>query len=429
MATLLGNAYVRIRPDMTGFESDANRSIGSAMKSAAKVAAVAAGAAAAYAAADFLKGSIKSASDLNEAVNAVNVTFGKSAKGILNLGEQAAKSVGLSQKEFLGLSVQFSNFAKTVAGPGGNVVRTMDDLTTRAADFASVMNMDVSQAAELFQSGLAGETEPLRRFGIDMSAAAVEAHALAKGIFDGNGEMTESQKVQARYSLLMKQTRKSAGDFANTSDSLANRQRIVSAQMENARAKIGNALLPVMQKLMGFVQTSLIPALEGLSNWFATDGANMFGSMVDYVKDNWSWLSKLAIAIGAVVVAWKAYQGAVAVINWIGTILSIGKQTAAFVVNTATLVANKVAWLATNAAYVAYVAAAERAQQVEETLRSTGAASIEAQDIGLAILEPLRNLDHVAFMRFASVYQGWESLDDFEAAIKLLKIERSELTN
>lgn len=61
------------------------------------------------------------------------------------------------------------------------------------------------------------------------------------------------------------------------------------------------------------------------------------------------------------------------------------------------------------------------AQQVEENLRATGAASIEAQDIGLAILEPLRNLDQVAYMRFASVYQAWDNLEDFEAAIRNLR--------
>jgi transcriptional repressor NrdR len=61
------------------------------------------------------------------------------------------------------------------------------------------------------------------------------------------------------------------------------------------------------------------------------------------------------------------------------------------------------------------------AQQVEETLRSSGAATIEAQDIGLAILDPLRNLDHVAYMRFASVYQAWDSLEDFGAAIDDLR--------
>lgn len=61
------------------------------------------------------------------------------------------------------------------------------------------------------------------------------------------------------------------------------------------------------------------------------------------------------------------------------------------------------------------------AQQVEEALRSSGAATIEAQDIGLAILEPLRSLDQVAYMRFASVYQAWGSLNDFESAIRDLR--------
>jgi transcriptional repressor NrdR len=64
------------------------------------------------------------------------------------------------------------------------------------------------------------------------------------------------------------------------------------------------------------------------------------------------------------------------------------------------------------------------AQTVEETIRATGSAQVEANEVGLAILEPLRKLDEVAFMRFASVYQGWESLDDFEDAVKLLRLER-----
>ena len=64
------------------------------------------------------------------------------------------------------------------------------------------------------------------------------------------------------------------------------------------------------------------------------------------------------------------------------------------------------------------------AQAVEETIRASGAAQINAHEVGLATLEPLRQLDEVAFMRFASVYQGWETLEDFEAAISLLKIEK-----
>ncbi|GAA2753762.1 transcriptional regulator NrdR [Amnibacterium kyonggiense] len=65
------------------------------------------------------------------------------------------------------------------------------------------------------------------------------------------------------------------------------------------------------------------------------------------------------------------------------------------------------------------------AQRVEETIRQTGASQIEANDIGLAVLPPLRELDEVAYLRFASVYQGFTSLDDFEAAITLLRVENS----
>jgi transcriptional repressor NrdR len=63
------------------------------------------------------------------------------------------------------------------------------------------------------------------------------------------------------------------------------------------------------------------------------------------------------------------------------------------------------------------------AQRVEEAIRATGASQIEANDIGLAVLPPLRELDEVAYLRFASVYQGFTSLDDFEAAITLLRVE------
>ena len=65
------------------------------------------------------------------------------------------------------------------------------------------------------------------------------------------------------------------------------------------------------------------------------------------------------------------------------------------------------------------------AQKVEESIRATGVSQIEANDIGLSILPPLRELDEVAYLRFASVYQGFDSLDDFEAAITLLRVEHT----
>ncbi len=64
------------------------------------------------------------------------------------------------------------------------------------------------------------------------------------------------------------------------------------------------------------------------------------------------------------------------------------------------------------------------AQRVEESVRSQGSAEVEAHEVGLAVLEPLRELDEVAYLRFASVYQAFDSLEDFETAITLLRAER-----
>jgi len=69
------------------------------------------------------------------------------------------------------------------------------------------------------------------------------------------------------------------------------------------------------------------------------------------------------------------------------------------------------------------------AQQVEETLRATGQAEIEAQEVGMAILSPLRQLDEVAYLRSASVYRNFSSLEDFEGEIALLRAVPSEKTS
>jgi len=65
------------------------------------------------------------------------------------------------------------------------------------------------------------------------------------------------------------------------------------------------------------------------------------------------------------------------------------------------------------------------AQKVEEAVRATGVAEVDAHEVGLTILGPLRDLDEVAYLRFASVYQAFSSLEDFEAAIATLRNERS----
>jgi transcriptional repressor NrdR len=68
---------------------------------------------------------------------------------------------------------------------------------------------------------------------------------------------------------------------------------------------------------------------------------------------------------------------------------------------------------------------ARLAQQVEETIRASGSSQVEAHDVGTAILDPLRALDEVAYLRYASVYSAYDSLEDFESAIAGLRADRA----
>lgn len=206
----------------------------------------------------FFKDSIKEASDLGESINAVNVSYLDYADDVLALGDDVASRLGLATVDFNAAAVRFSSFAERVVGQGGDVAGFVDDITTRAADFASVFNIEVSEALQVFQSGLAGEAEPLKRFGINLLDSEVKAYALRSGLLAVGEEYTETIKVQARFGLLMESTNKTAGDFANTSDGLANSQRILQARMKNLRAEVGEGLTPVVAKLV----SSLVPLAE-----------------------------------------------------------------------------------------------------------------------------------------------------------------------
>jgi phage-related protein len=228
---------------------------------AAKAFAVA-GAAAGAMAIKFGKDAINSASDLNESVNALEVVFGDASEEMLKLSDAAAKTVGLSKTEFNSLSVSFSAFTKRLGKDNKGAVAVTDELTKRIADFASVMNLEVSEAAEVFQSTLAGSSEVARRFGIDTSAAAVTQYALENGLIASKKEMDENARIQATYGLIMRETDQLTGDFAATSDQLANSQRILKAEFENTKAEAGQALLPIMQELVGFINRKGLPAFK-----------------------------------------------------------------------------------------------------------------------------------------------------------------------
>ena len=252
------------------------------------------------------KYSVNAARDLTEAVNAVNVMYGNSADEVVAMSETAATSLGLSKRAFDESAVAVGGFVNQISAINGDQAdKVLGDLMTRAADFGSVFNIDVDEALQRFRSGLAGETEPLRRFGINLLQSEVAAYAVAEGIVEMGDTMTEEEKVLARYGLLMQKTSLMQGDFANTSGDLANAQRILKAELENVAASMGGVLVPEIEKMVN----SMIVLIEtgkdfedwmmegwgvpevvgGLEAWYETtmnvvNPLNLFGKVIGEVR-------------------------------------------------------------------------------------------------------------------------------------------------
>lgn len=272
----------------------ATKGLDTQFKQLARTAGIAFGAGAVV---DFGRKAVNAAIDLEESVNAVNVTFGESSAAVLQLSEDAARSVGMSSAAFNSLSVELAGFAGQLTGDGQDISTVIESMTTRAADFASVMNISVSEAVGVFQSTLAGSSEVIRKYGVDVSAAAVEQYILGEGIADSKSEITEAMKVQGRYALLMEGTAKTAGDFANTSDSLANQQRILTAELENMSAQLGQQALPLLTDLADIAlkaadaisdldeATAKLPGSGGLFDALGDSLKIISGGWQDFTRD------------------------------------------------------------------------------------------------------------------------------------------------
>ena len=296
--------------DLQRATSQAERGIGGIRDGMKKVAGLAAGAFAVSSIVDFGKAAIDAASDYNESVNAVEVATGDAADEILALGDVAAESFGISKRELNEAAVQLDGFLEKLNEPQED---TFGDIIQAATDFGSVMNITTDEALAKFRSALAGESEPLRNFGKDLSAAAVSAHAVATGISETGKNMTEAEKVQARYSLLMQEMAEYQGDFARTSDSAAGQTKILEARLADLQAELGQKLLPAYTDLLE-AAVDMAPALGEVAK-AAAEAVGNIGNFTGAVQSASDSSNSWAKRIG---------DTQAGLLRWIGTIPLLG---------------------------------------------------------------------------------------------------------
>ena len=253
----------------------------------AGIALAAAGVAASAFAVKFGKDAINAASDLNETIAKTGELFGDSTAEIEKFAESAATRLGQSKQQALDAAANFAIFGKSAGLAGNDLVQFSTGFTNLASDLASFNNTSPEDAINAIGSALRGEAEPLRRYGVLLNDASLRQAALELGIVSTTkNALTPQQKVLAAQQLIYQQTSVAQGDFARTSDGLANSQRILSAQIENVKTRIGTALLPAATQLFGFIGTSLIPVVEEWSKSFSDSLGPAVSKFSDFIKDD-----------------------------------------------------------------------------------------------------------------------------------------------
>ena len=234
----------------------------------------------------FGKAAIGVASDLNEVQNVVDTTFGDGSVKIDEWAKNAAEAFGESELQAKQFTSTLGAMFKSMGVGQADMEEMSMSLAGLAGDMASFYNLDPTEAFEKLRSGISGETEPLKQLGINMSVVNLEAFAMSEGITKSYQEMTQAEQATLRYQYIMSATADAQGDFANTSDSLANQQRILQLEIQTLAAEIGNDLMPIAQG-----------AIE-----IARNG-------VEWVTEHKDALEKLTVAVGAAATgyaAWKA---------------------------------------------------------------------------------------------------------------------------
>ena len=271
---------------ITAFGTITKRGFGAVAGAATGMATVGAGAAGALA-----KSFIDTASDIEESLSKNRVLFGNFSKDIDKFSQTSADKFGVSRKAALEYTGVFGNLFRATGVNRRESAKFSTDLTKLAADMASFNNTSIEDALEAIRSGLVGESEPLRRFGVNINDARLKTEALRLGLIDNTKKALDPQtKAIAAQALVYKDTKSAQGDFKRTSEGLANQQKALKARFEDISGELGEKLLPVATDVVEAMNDLIDDTREGRGPLVAAkdvfeDIADAVGDVVGFLKD------------------------------------------------------------------------------------------------------------------------------------------------
>lgn len=195
---------------------------------------------------------VEKSMDYTENMNLFSVSMGAYADEAREYAETVSDAMGIDTSDWIRSQGIFMTMA-TGFGVASDRAATMSkNLTQLGYDLSSFYNMDVEDAMTKLKSGLAGELEPLRAIGYDLSQAKLEATALELGIDKSVSAMTQAEKAQLRYYAIMTQVTVAQGDMARTLDDPANQVRVLKSEFSMAAREIGNIFIPALNAILPY---------------------------------------------------------------------------------------------------------------------------------------------------------------------------------
>ncbi len=244
----------------------------------------------------FGKQATEIASDLTEVQNVVDVTFAQFKDRIEDFADTSIQDFGMSELTAKTIASRFQAMGVAMGFARGEMADMSVSLTALAGDMASFYNVEQEEMAKSLQSIFTGETEPLRRYGLDLANVTVQEWAMKQGLDANMQSMTQAEKTLLRYNYVLANTVDAQGDFARTANSWANSIRVLKQSFEALGSIVGQVLInvfkpfvqalnSVMQKVIQFARV-VANALGKIFGWKleinTTGVTDDIGGIADY---------------------------------------------------------------------------------------------------------------------------------------------------
>ena len=191
---------------------------------------------------------VRWSSDLEQTLGATEQLWGSNADSIIAWAETTDRTLGMTQNETLTSMNRYNALLKDLEDGTGNVADMSQLLTERSADLSAMWGGSSIEASDALTSALRGNYEGLDKYNINLTEAMVSQEAMNIAVADGRDEITEADKTQARYNLIMEQSASSQGQFARETNTTAGKLAVMSARARNLATNFGRLLLPYVNK-------------------------------------------------------------------------------------------------------------------------------------------------------------------------------------